>query len=346
MNAKFNLTIALLVVSTMLASAVGDEFTKQISKGWTRSSVTELKVSNKFGEVKINDLGGDSVTIKVVIKIDNASERKADDLMNKIQINIQKTGSMVSAETNIREDFRNNEKFTIDYLINIPKDRDLNITNKYGNVTINELDAKGFFEVNYGSLTAGNIKAPSGSPVKIQISYGQANLESINDADMELKYSKLVADEINHLVLDSRYSAITLHKTSKLTLESNYDGINIEEVDNLKSVSKYTNYKIGLLTGSFDLDTGYGSVRISKVGSKFENIKIINSYGGINIGLNNLNYNLKVDCNYCDVKYPKDRFKGNKINDNQRFSLEGNVGSGGGTVSITSRYGGVKLTDE
>jgi len=346
MNAKFNLTIALLVISTMFASAVNDEFTKQIRKGWTRSSVTELKVNNKFGEVKINDLGGDSVTIKVVIKIDNTSERKADDLMNKIQINIQKTGGLVTAETNIKEDFKNNETFTINYLINIPKDKDLNITNKYGNLIVNELYAKGFFEVNYGSMTAGKIETPAGSPVKIIIGYGQANLETINDADMEFKYSKLVADEIYHFVLNSKYSDVTLHKTSSLTLDSKYDGINIEEVDNLKSVSTYTNYKIGLLTGSFNLDTRYGSVRISKVGSKFENIKIINSYGGINIGLNNLNYKLQADCNYCDVKYPKDRYKGNKINDNQRFSLDGNVGSGGGSVSITSRYGGVKLTDE
>ena len=345
MNTKFNLTIALLVISTMIASAVGAEFTKQIRNGWTKSSVTELKVTNKFGEVKINDLGGDSVTIKVVIKVDNKSEVRANDLLNKIQINIQKTGGLVTAETTIKEDFRNNETFTIDYLINIPKDKDLNITNKYGNIIINELNAKGYFQVNYGSFTAGKINAPSGSPVKIIIGYGQADMGKINDADMEFKYSKLVADEINHLVLDSKYSTITLHKTVSLTLDSQYDGINIDEIDNLKSISKYTNYKVGLLTGSFDIDTRYGSVRISKVGLKFENIKIINSYGGINIGLNNLSYKLKADCNYCEVNYPEDRFKGNKINDNQRFSLDGNVGSGGGSVSITSKYGGVKLME-
>ena len=345
MNTKFNLTIALLVISTMIASAVGAEFTKQIRNGWTKSSVTELKVTNKFGEVKINDLGGDSVTIKVVIKVDNKSEVRANDLLNKIQINIQKTGGLVTAETTIKEDFRNNETFTIDYLINIPKDKDLNITNKYGNIIINELNAKGYFQVNYGSFTAGKINAPSGNPVKIIIGYGQADMGKINDADMEFKYSKLVADEINHLVLDSKYSTITLHKTVSLTLDSQYDGINIDEIDNLKSISKYTNYKVGLLTGSFDIDTRYGSVRISKVGLKFENIKIINSYGGINIGLNNLNYKLKADCNYCEVNYPEDRFKGNKIDDNQRFSLDGNVGSGGGSVSITSKYGGVKLME-
>ena len=128
-------------------------------------------------------------------------------------------------------------------------------------------------------------------------------------------------------------------------MDSKYDGINIDEVDNMKSVSKYTHYKIGLLLGSFDLDTGYGSVRINKVDSKFENIKITNSYGGINIGLNDLNYKLHAECSYCDVDYPQNRYKGDKVRDNQNFSLDGNVGTGGRSVTINSRYGGVKLAE-
>ena len=105
------------------------------------------------------------------------------------------------------------------------------------------------------------------------------------------------------------------------------------------------NYKIGILTGSLDLDNGYGSVQISKVGSKFDRIYITNSYGGISLGMNELNFRIQADCDYCDVKYPIERFKGNKVKENHRFSLEGQIGNGGGTVSITSRYGGIKLTE-
>ncbi len=345
MKRAFKLTIALLFFTTILVSAAGADYSKNIKKAWAKSAVTSLKVTNKFGEVKINDLGGDSVTINVVITIDNPTGNKAKELIAKIQIDFQKTGGLVSAETRIEDDFKSRQSFTIDYLINIPKDRDLDITNRYGNVIVNELDAKGNFNVSYGNLTAGKLKAPSGSPVSIVVNYGKADIETINDANMEFKYSKLYGGEIAKLVLDSKYSQVNLHKTTNLTLDSKYDGINIDEVDKLKSISKYTNYKIGLLTGSFDLDTGYGSVRISKVGAKFDNIRIVNSYGGINIGLNELNYKLKAECSYCDVSYPEDRYKGDKIRDNQRFSLDGNVGTGGGSVSINSRYGGVKLTE-
>jgi hypothetical protein len=343
MKSKFKLVIALLVLSTTLSGAVGAEFTKQYRKSWAKSGVTTLRISNKFGEIRINDMGGDSVTIKVLITIDNPSSNRAKELLDKITIDFSKSGGLVNAETEIEENFRNKESFSIDYLVNIPKDRELNITNKYGNVIINELDAKGFFEVNYGSMTAGKMKAPVRSPIVINISYGKADLESINEAVMELKYSKLIADEIDLLTLDSKYSEVTMHKTSNLTLDSKYDGFNIEELGKLKSVSKYTNYKIGLLNESVDLDTGYGSVRINKVSEKFNRIRIENSYGGINIGLNDLNYKLQTECHYCGVDYPENRFKGNRIKDNQTFTIDGTVGTGGASVTINSRYGGIKL---
>lgn len=345
MKSKFKLTIALLVLSTMLVSAAGAEYTKSIRKAWPKNGVTALKVSNKFGEVKINDMGGDSVTIKVVITVENPTGNKAKELMDMINIDFEKSGGLVSATTSIDDNFKSRQSFTIDYLINIPKDRDVDVTNRYGNVIINELTAKGTFNVSYGNLTAGNLKAPAGNSINVLAEYGKADIESINNAKLEFKYSKLYAGDIDQLVLNTKYSTVNLQKTSNLTLDSKYDGINIEEVGKLKSLSKYTNYKIGLLTGSFDLDTGYGSVRIGKVDPKFEKILIINSYGGINIGLNELNYKLKADCSYCDVNYPTERYKGNRIKDNQRFSLDGNVGTGGGSVTINSRYGGVKLTE-
>jgi hypothetical protein len=343
MKRTFKLTLVLILIANLFASASGADYSKTIRKGWSKSSVSALRISNKFGEIKINDMGGDSVTIKVLITIDNASSSKAKELMNKISIDFDKSGGTVSATTEIEDNFRGNNSFSIDYLVNIPKDRNLDISNKYGNLIMNELDAKGNFEVNYGSMTAGNMKSPSGNPIRINISYGKADLESVNEAVMEIKYSKLIADNIDVLVLDTKYSTATIHKISDLTLDSKYDGFNIDELGKLKSVSKYTNYKIGLLSESLDLDTGYGSVRIDKVSEKFSKIKIENSYGGINIALGNLNYKLQTECSYCDIDYPENRFKGNKIKDNQTNTIEGTVGTGGASVVINSRYGGIKL---
>jgi hypothetical protein len=345
MKSKFNLTIALLVLSTMLVSAAGAEYTRQFRKAWTKNSVTALKITNKFGEVKINNAGGDSVTIKVVVTVDNTSSARAEELLDRINIEFQKTGGLVSAVTEIEENFRGKQSFSIDYLINVPKDRELDISNSFGDVIIGDLDAKGLFDVSYGSLAAGKLNAPSGGVVKIIVKFGKADLATINNGNLEIKFSKLYAEEISQLKLYSEFSTIDLDKTANITLDSKHDGITIDEIGNLKSTSKFSNYKIDKLLGSLDLKTEYGSIRIDKVDAKFNNINIVNTFGGINIGLNGLNYRLQAKCEFCDINFPQDRFKGNKIKEMNRFSLDGNVGTGGGTVSINSRHGGIKLAE-
>ena len=346
MKSKFSLTLVLFLVSAMIAGTANAEMTKTIRKAWPKSSVTALKVTNKFGEIKINDTGGDSVSIKVEITVANTSDSRAKELINLIKVDFQKNGGLAIAETRIDEDFRSKQSFTINYQINIPRDKELDITNRYGNVVVNQLEGKGTFNVSYGNLTTGRMNVPSGSPAVINVSYGKADIEAVNQATMIFKYSQLSGGEFGQLNLESKYSPhINLHKVNRLHLDSKYDNINIDEIGTLQSVSKYTSYKIGLLRENLNLDTGYGSVRINEVEPKFGNIEITNSYGGINIGLNDLDYELKADCSYCDVDYPSNRYKGDKIRENQSFSLNGSVGTGGGSVTINSRYGGVKLTD-
>lgn len=345
MKFKFKLIVAILLFSGILANAVNVEYAKQYRKAWSNNSVSLLKINNKFGEIRINDTGGDSVTVLVIISVDNKSTARGKELADRIQINFQKTGNTVNIETVIEDNFKGNQSFSINYLVNIPKDKDLDITNRYGNLVLNELQAKGKFNVSYGSMMAQKMNCPAGFPFLISINYGKADIGVMNDSKLELNYSKLYSREMNNLQLNSKYSTINVTKLKDLNFISKYDALSIEQSDRIKAESKYTNYKISNLNSSIDLDTSYGSVQIGKVGPKFEKIRISNSYGGINIGMSDLSYKIQADCDYCNIRYPNDRFKGNKSNENHRSSVSGTIGHGGSTVTISSRYGDIKLNE-
>lgn len=323
--------------------ATAQDFKKQYRKAWPKNSVSELIVSNKFGEVRINESVGDSVTILATITIENRSSSKAQELSRKINISLDKNGNTVSGITTIDLNFTSNQKFSIDYLINVPKTVNINITNKYGNLVMKDLEAHAYIDIAYGSITAGNLKSPASKNSNIILSYGRADIESITSCKMELNYSKLYLNNSEQIELDSKYSTFNIHNIKDLNLISKYDDFNIDEIYNLKSESKYTHYKIGNLVKNFDLTNGYGSVLIKKVTAGFESIKIDSSYGSISILMPELNYNLNASCSYCDVKYPIEKFKGNRIKENTSISVDGNVGVGGGKVLIKSRYGNIKL---
>ncbi len=345
MKLKFNFLVLLLIATSVGVQA--GEFTKDIHEGFIKAAIQSLQVTNKYGEVRINDIGGDSITVDVLITVESPTENKAKYLFDQIDVDIQKSGSKLILETTIKESFKTKQHFTIDYTVNIPSDRDLTITNKYGNVDINSLNANGSFEIHYGSIHTGNMIAPEGRPIQLKLAYSKADLESFNSMVCETKYSKLYIGEAGILKAESKYSTINAEELSSLAVQSKYDGVKIEELGELKANSKYTNYNIEELKKSLILDTEYGSVRIEEVGEEFELIDLTNSYGGINIGLGDLSYTLDAECDYCNVKVLEGSFNGNREKDGHHLKMDGTVGSSSATatVRIKSRYGGIKLTD-
>ncbi len=342
MKLKFKLLILFLGLSYITAQA--DDYTRNEHASYLKSQVQALDVTNKFGTITINDFGGDSVVVDVLISLENTNEKKAEALLDQIQINMRRVGNVLNLETVINDDFKTKGNFSIDYTINIPADRDLTVTNKFGNVVLNNLNAKGAFNISYGNMNAGNLEAPGGNKINLDIAYGKADIESVNYLLADVKYSKLFIGEAQTIQAESKYSGLNIEEIGELVLESKYDGVNIDEIANLKANSKYTNYSIEKLKQSLILDTQYGSVRINEVAESFENIEMTNSYGGIELGLNNADYFIDAVCDYCDIKYPETEFEGNREKRDHSFSLQGTIGSQSNRkVSIKSRYGGIKL---
>jgi len=137
-----------------------------------------------------------------------------------------------------------------------------------------------------------------------------------------------------------------LDKAKDIQTESKYDKLNFGETVSLKADTKYSQIRIASLTRSLIITSGYGGVKVDKVAPDFETIDITNSYGQISIGLNNASYTVDANCEYCGISYPQDRFKGNRMKEDNRYELNGKVGTaGGGNVKISSRYGEIKLNE-
>ncbi|WP_163713913.1 hypothetical protein [Mangrovibacterium lignilyticum] len=343
MKAKFKILIVLLALLPFSLKA--EEFTRNVHKGYLNSQITALDVSNKFGAIEINDFGGDSVTVDVIITVETNSEDRAEKLMDLIQININRSGGVLNAQTVINDDFKSKQNFSIDYKINIPKDRNLTVANKFGNVAVQSLEAAGNFDIAYGNMTAGTLNAPGGDGILMELSYGKADLESVNKMTGEIKYSKVFIGQAGDLNLETKYSGLNVDELNSLNLESKYDGVKLGRVGTVIAESKYTNYTLDELSKELSIDTEYGSVRVGRVLPDFSQIQITNSYGGISLGMDDLSYQLDASCDYCDVKYPVDDFQGNRAKDNASLKVQGNVGTptGAQKVIIKSRYGGIKL---
>lgn len=345
MKWKFKLFVLLMGMLPLTLQAA--DYTKQVHQGFVKSQITALDITNKFGMIEINDLGGDSVTVDALITVESMNEAKANQLLDQIRIDIGRSGGLLTVKTILTENFQTKQNFSINYRINIPKDRNLTVSNKFGNVVLNELEGKGNFVIAYGNLTTGPLNVQTGTDFWLDLSYGKADIESVNQLAGEINYSKIYIGHAGKMKLESKYSGLNVQKLENLQLESKYDGVSIEEGGSILANSKYTNYKIGALSKELKLNTEYGSVRVDEVKPDFNRIEITNSYGGITLGLDGATYQLNAECDYCDIHYPADKFQGNRLKENTRLKVQGQVGNGDTNrqVTVTSRYGSLKLTE-
>lgn len=341
----FKLIAALFVVSLLSAGvANAEEKQKEYHETWSVSEVSALELINKFGEVKINNDGGNEVTIDVTVTVDAANERKADELLNMIDVKFGKSGSTIKAETTIESNFKSQRKFSIDYVVNIPSDKNLSIENKYGNTIVNSLEADGIFDIKYGNFTANELKTPAGGILKLDLKYGNGSIGEATNLEAEVGYSPLTIEELKTLKLESKYSTIEVEEGGDFTIESKYDKLRFGEANSIDATTKYTNLKVDQLAKSLKIESGYGGIQVNEVSAGFEFITVTNSYGQISLGLNDANYQVEANCRYCGISYPEDEFSGNRIKENNTYQINGKVGSGaGGKVNIKSSYGDIKL---
>lgn len=343
MKAFKNFTAMLMIGLLSVGTVLAEEKTKEFHASWLTGDVTTLEISNRFGEVRINNEGGDSVVVHVTVTVDAANEKKADDLLDKIEIEFNKSGGTAKAETEIANNFKSQRKFSIDYVVNIPSDKNLKISNKYGNTVVGRLTGNGDFSCKYGDFTAYELKTPESGSLSLDLAYGSGNIGEASSMKVNVAYSPLSIEEVTNLKVDSKYSDISVEEVGDVEIESKYDKFKFEEASSVSATTKYTHIKIGELDKSFKVESGYGSIKIEEVAADFDFINISNSYGQISIGLDDLEYEVDASCDYCGISYPEDNFTGDRIKENHKRVIKGKIGNGGGKVTVKSRYGEIKL---
>jgi hypothetical protein len=224
------------------------------------------------------------------------------------------------------------------------------LSNKYGNVFIDELVSTSTIDVKYGKLTANKILHDSKEPLtKIYLSYSTGSIQETKWIEADIKYSKLNITDSKALAILSKYSKIYITNGSSVVSESKYDTYEIEKLANLVTNAAYGHFKINSLSGKLQVDTKYTDVIVDRISSGFEGIKVTNSYGSYKLGIDGAaSYKINGYSKYCNIEYPESRSRVSRINENNEMKLNGVVGDNQAAkaeVNITSHYGNIRLIE-
>jgi hypothetical protein len=344
------------IVSLFLISSVisAQEVTKEFHKEYAAGTKT-LDISNRYGDVVIENWDKDQVVIDVKVTVDMSNREKAQRFLDQIDVQFSEGADVISAKTVIDDKFNftgwgDSRKFRIDYNIKMPVGMDLTLSNKYGNTDIDELHGLMNLDIKYGNLTAGKLIRGNIKPLsKLVIAYGKGTINETGWLDLTERYvGNMEIGKSQAILIDSKYSKITLGEASSIVGESKYDNIRIENIKNLVLENGYTEVNIGELTKKLTYNGSYGSFSIDRVPAGFESLDVETRYMGVRLGIEeSASYKLDAKVSYGGLKYNEENFKNQRrIVENNSHEVSGTVGNEenpSSRVNVQASYGTVKL---
>lgn len=348
---KSTIKIALFIIMFIFLLGIKgakahDEFTKVIKKEFAISPDGQLTINNRFGKVQCTNWEKNAISFDITITVTASDQEEAGRLFKQITVDFTDSPTQITAITSIQKGkTRGHERFSVDYTVNMPVTINLDLTNKFGDIFINEVQGKAKINLGYGNLEA---KKLTNSDNMLDIRFSKANVNWIKGTVLILKYSEMEVDYAGSMRLDSKFSNLDANKI--IALNVNFEGgkLNMENSSAVDSKSKFSDLEIQRIEKSLNLDIQYGSCEVHEMPPDFTQVNIHNKYGNVSIGLGEqAKYSLEADMKFCDLDYPSEKakfsFRSTSPTENSFRGTIGGVENPTGKVTVHSEFGNVSL---
>ncbi|WP_291871233.1 hypothetical protein [Maribacter sp.] len=326
---------------------------KTIKKEFSVNSDALLKVTNSYGNLNITSWNENRILIEVHIKTNGNNAEKVQKKLESITVDFDASSSMVSAKTIFKNSKNSwgwnwgnnsNVNMQINYTIKLPIKNSVNLSNDYGNISLDRVDGHAKIYCDYGRLEIGELRGRNNI---LNFDYtSKSNIEYINSGTITADYSGFTIEKAGNLVIDADYTNTTVLQMEDLQYSSDYGKIDIGEANNIKGDGDYINVRLGTIHGNVSLTSDYGALQIKEMAEDAGNLYINSDYTGIKIGYNSqYHFDFDISTEYAGVK-GKDAFEINisteKSNKKYYKGYHGSANSGN-HVSINSEYGSVSF---
>ena len=282
MKAIILFTINFLLLSGLMAKD-GDDFeeVKTYKETVVVSDDFELEITNKHGNVVLENWDKDSVSVEVVIRVNSVDLVKIQNIIKTIEVDFDSHADYLAVTTewlNPGRSFKadimslfGEQSVSVDYLVKLPKDIELDITNRYGNIRMGNFDGQLKLDLSYGNIYARKIK--NGRSIKIK--YGKLKIKEIEKGDIVARFSNVKIDKVGEVDLNSSSSEIEIEEVENISLKSFSDNVEIEALKNIQINSSASSIEIEKMTGFIKGNLKYGDLDIDEIENEFTTISLV-----------------------------------------------------------------------
>lgn len=349
---KLSFLLFLLPIVIWASDDKKHEKSKTISKSYSVNKNVTVYLKNKYGNLNVTTWNENRVEIDVKITVKGNKLSNVQDKLNAITVDFESSPNLIEARTRIEKTKsnwswfgnNNNLNYKVNYTVKMPVTGNADFHNKYGDISLDELEGKSTIDCDYGHIEIGDLHNKTNF---IELDYcSNSNINYMKSGNINADYSKISVDKANKLKVNADYTSVKIDEVKNINFNADYGSVVINKADNVTGNSDYSGMRIGTLTKNLTISTDYGGLRVKNLAKGFEKVTIDGSYAGIKIATpSNNNFEFVMDLSYASFRYPKDLVDMRKsIKKTSKKHYEGSFGNGGSSIiNVKSNYGSISL---
>lgn len=341
---NMHILAVLLLIATWF-SAAGQNVKEKKITGRFPADKGKLVIDNRYGKLDINTWDKNEVTVDITITAKAKSAGKAQEILDKISISEpQANSSGIHYKTIIEKGKTsgNNTEFSINYVVNMPRKHTSELTNKFGDIELADVDGKLNIDLEYGGLKTGAIR---GGDKDIKVGFGSANISSIETGNIKSSYSKLTIGTAGSIEVSNQFEKTNIGTVRNLDIAQKYGDLKIGSVSQLKGTMQYAGLFVDKLLKSVEMTLKYSNAKFDYVGPDADNINITSSFGNLSFHFDNAaSLSGDVAASFGNVTDHAGNISLTKSGANTPGTTANHkvkIGGGRGSMDITVSYGNV-----
>lgn len=270
-------------------SAAAYESVRNETRSFPVRHVTEIQISNKYGNVHIVNWEKDSVRFEINLVVVSNKPEKAEKTMSEINFEFTPTSHYIIAKTVFKNPqgsfmdemsslastlFTSSNRVKIDYTVYLPKSCPLKIENKFGNIFMTDFDERVNISLSNGDFKANELKGD----LDLKIDFGSVSINKTTDCKITAGYADVTIRKANKIRLNCKSSTFEFGNVDSMDIFSRRDKINIDEIESIQGDLTFADLRIDNLTSAAVLNSNYGKTDFRSVAKAFDQIQLTAKY--------------------------------------------------------------------
>lgn len=281
---KFSRYILLAAILSMVAPGVGAQtYTdrQKIVRSFPANPETRLDLTNKYGTVHVVPWNKDSVFIEIDLFIKSSSTSKLEKLKRSVDFEFTDTRYYITARTDfggrggrffsdLKEIIPSKNQVRIDYTVQVPPSMNITLSNKYGDIFIDDMKGSVSVNLSNGDIKANRLEGES----NISLNFGNGIINKLNNARLNIAYADIEIQEVNQLNIESKSSKVRIHEAGILKTISRRDKFTVSRVNSLSGESWFSDIWLYRLNEEINYSPKYGALKVDSITSGFSFINV------------------------------------------------------------------------